>query len=137
MISLRITSVPIGTICVPHSGQTLSSSESVSTATCLVGMSLNCSFSVGFFLRDFFSCGTISGSMSSTGFSSSAMSSKRFSCPSTPDFPCSLEEPKSLRRNHASSALRLSFSACCFAIVSFRALIVLFSCEIISFSSMS
>lgn len=40
-------------------------------------------------------------------------------------------------RNHASSALRLSFSLCCLAIVSFSVLMVVFSYEIISLNSMN
>ena len=55
-------------------------------------------------------------------------------------FPKKEVEKSSVRRRldaHASSALRLSFSDCCFAMVSFSFLIVIFSCEIISLSSES
>ena len=70
-ISVRIISVPIGTICVPHIEQILSSADNVSTTTCLVGKFSNCSFSVGFFFRGFLGSGITSGSISSSGFSSS------------------------------------------------------------------
>ena len=88
-----------------------------------------------FFVLDFLGIEMISGSISSNSLSSSSDSLNRFIWPSIADTCFSLDAPKSFLRNQANSALRLSLSFCCLAIVSLSVLIVVFNCIMVSLRS--